>query len=215
VAAAKAYQKEMLAAEAEANAGSSAPVYNIGELMNEDEELQKLHEERIEQLKSEQEKRVQMQRSGHGQLTEVTEADFLEVVTKTEAVVCHFFHRDFERCKIMDKHLVELARKHFDTKFIKMSAPDAPFFTVKLDIKMLPCLVCFLNGNTVLRVVGFDGLGGVDDFETWRLEEQLIASGTVVPKVEAVEKDDRIDGPSGKVRKGFQPASSDEDSDFD
>lgn len=113
----------MLAGEAEANAKGSEPVYNIGELMNEDEELQKLHEDRIEQLKSEREKRAEMQRTGHGQVTEVTEGDFLEEVTKTEAVVCHFFHRDFERCKIMDKHLAELARKHFNTKFIKMSAP--------------------------------------------------------------------------------------------
>ncbi len=28
-----------------------------------------------------------------------------QVVTKTERVVAHFFHRDFERCRIMDKHL--------------------------------------------------------------------------------------------------------------
>lgn len=26
-------------------------------------------------------------------------------MTKTERVVAHFFHRDFERCRIMDKHL--------------------------------------------------------------------------------------------------------------
>ena len=38
-------------------------------------------------------------------------------------VVCHFFHRDFERCRIMDKHLGLLAKKHFGTRFIKLSAP--------------------------------------------------------------------------------------------
>ena len=52
--------------------------------------------------------------------------DFLEVVTKAERVVCHFFHRDFERCKILDKHLAILARKYFDTRFIKLSAPVRP-----------------------------------------------------------------------------------------
>mmetsp|Transcript_42204 Transcript_42204/g.126416 ORF Transcript_42204/g.126416 Transcript_42204/m.126416 type:complete len:112 (-) Transcript_42204:1782-2117(-) len=92
---------------------------------------------------------------------------------------------------------------------------DAPFFTVKLNIKMLPCLVCFVGGNSIHRVVGFDGLGGVDDFETYRLEEQLIASGTVVPEAKPAEDEDRLDGPSGKVRKAFVPDSSDEDSDFD
>lgn len=51
---------------------------------------------------------------------------FLESVTKTERVVCHFFHRDFERCKLLDKHLTILARKYFDTRFIKVSAPVSP-----------------------------------------------------------------------------------------
>ena len=51
------------------------------------------------------------------------EGDFLEVVTSEPAVVCHFFHRDFERCKILDRHLSILARKFFDTRFIKLSAP--------------------------------------------------------------------------------------------
>lgn len=50
----------------------------------------------------------------------------MEAVTKTERVVCHFFHREFERCRIMDKHLGELARKHFATRFIKLSAPVRP-----------------------------------------------------------------------------------------
>ena len=53
--------------------------------------------------------------------------DFLESVTKTDHVVCHFFHRDFERCKLLDKHLSILARKYFDTRFIKVSAPVSLF----------------------------------------------------------------------------------------
>ena len=44
-------------------------------------------------------------------------------MTQTQRVVCHFYHQDFERCKVLDKHLQVLARKHFDTRFIKLSAP--------------------------------------------------------------------------------------------
>lgn len=58
-----------------------------------------------------------------GAYEEVAEGDFLAVVTQSERVVCHFFHHEFERCRIMDKHLGALARKHFDTRFIKLSAP--------------------------------------------------------------------------------------------
>jgi hypothetical protein len=54
---------------------------------------------------------------------EITEGEFLEVVTKTENVVCHFYHKDFERCKIVDKHLVALAKKYLEARFVKISAP--------------------------------------------------------------------------------------------
>ena len=54
---------------------------------------------------------------------QVEEGDFLEIVTQAQRVVVHFYHRDFERCKLLDKHLQVLARKYFDTRFIKLSAP--------------------------------------------------------------------------------------------
>ena len=65
--------------------------------------------------------------------------DFLEAVTKTDNVVCHFFHRDFERCKLLDKHLSILARKYFDTRFIKVSAPVSPLSSPSLHTQ--PALV--------------------------------------------------------------------------
>jgi hypothetical protein len=54
---------------------------------------------------------------------QVAEGDFLEVVTSTPRVVCHFFHADFERCKLLDAHLAALARRFFATRFIRLSAP--------------------------------------------------------------------------------------------
>jgi hypothetical protein len=43
--------------------------------------------------------------NGHGALKEIVEEEFLPVVTKTTFVICHFYHKDFERCKIIDHHL--------------------------------------------------------------------------------------------------------------
>lgn len=100
--------------------------YNIADIVKDatdDPEMQKIHADRLAELQQEREKRTNMQRTGHGTVTEIQEGEFLESVTKTEMVVCHFFHRDFERCKIMDKHLVELAKRHFKTRFIRLSAP--------------------------------------------------------------------------------------------
>jgi len=43
---------------------------------------------------------------------------------------------------------------------------DAPFFTVKLNIKVLPCVIMFSTGVAVDRVAGFDDFGAKDDFST-------------------------------------------------
>jgi len=54
---------------------------------------------------------------------------------------------------------------------------DAPFFTVKLQVKMLPCLVFFQNGVACDRAVGFDDYGASDDFPTTAVERRLLKSG--------------------------------------
>jgi hypothetical protein len=47
-----------------------------------------------------------MREKGHGSYEEIREEkEFLQLTTKTKRVVCHFFHEDFTRCRIVDKHL--------------------------------------------------------------------------------------------------------------
>lgn len=180
VAAARDYVKEAEEEQrAAAAAASRVARFDVEDLLD-DPELQALHEDRLAKLKAEAERRADLERRGHGRYEEVGEADFLEAVTRSDRVVAHFFHRDFERCKIVDAHLPALARRFPDTRFIKVSAPDAPFFTVKLGIKVLPAVVFFRAGVAVGRVVGFDALGGRDNFSTAELERSMRACGVVV-----------------------------------
>ncbi|CAN6680388.1 unnamed protein product [Malus baccata var. baccata] len=149
-AAARNYQKELLSNEKAAATSSSNQEVDLDELMD-DPELEKLHADRINALKKEAEKREALKRKGHGEYRDITEGDFLGEVTGTEKVICHFYHREFYRCKIMDKHLKTLASKHVDSKFIKLDAENAPFFVTKLGIKTLPCVILFRSGN--LRII--------------------------------------------------------------
>ena len=71
---------------------------------------------------------------GHGHYTEILEEEFLPVVTKTNFVICHFFHKDFERCKIFDHHLSLIAKSHMEAKFVSMNAERCPFFIAKLQV---------------------------------------------------------------------------------
>jgi hypothetical protein len=62
-----------------------------------------------EQRAKELEEAMLKKNQGFGEYREIVEEEFLPSVTKNEFVIVHFFHRDFERCKIMDKHMLAIA----------------------------------------------------------------------------------------------------------
>ncbi|PSS13377.1 Thioredoxin domain-containing protein [Actinidia chinensis var. chinensis] len=187
-AAARDYQKELLAQEKAPASTSINQEVDLDELMD-DPELEKLHADRIAALKKEAEKREILKQQGCGEYREITEGDFLGEVTGSEKVICHFYHREFYRCKIMDKHLKLLAVKYIDTKFIKLDAENAPFFVAKLAIKTLPCVILFRNGIGTDRLVGFQDLGGKDDFTTKTLETLFIRKG-IINEIKGDEEDE-------------------------
>ena len=96
---------------------------------------------------------------------------------------------------------------------------DAPFFTEKLKVQVLPCVILFLGGVAIDRIVGFEELGGKDDFREAALEQRLLTAGVV----EAPQKgEDDSDGEEAeqlriKLRQSLlsRRQSDDEDSDFD
>ncbi|GAB2300976.1 Thioredoxin domain-containing protein plp3a [Dionaea muscipula] len=207
-AAARNLQKEMVdRGKAEASSTTNQEV-DLDELLD-DPELEKLHYERILSLKKEAEKRESTKRQGHGEYREITEADFLGEVTSSELVICHFYHNEFYRCKIMDKHLKSLSPKYIDTKFIKLDAENAPFFVSKLAIKTLPCVVLFRNGIAVDRLIGFQGMGGKDDFTTRTLENLLIKKGIISEKKnnDEEDEDDYSESRGRTVRASVDPNS--------
>ncbi|CAA2995805.1 thioredoxin domain-containing PLP3B-like [Olea europaea subsp. europaea] len=205
-AAARDYQKELLAQEKGHASSSVNEEFDLDELMD-DPELEKLHADRIAALKKEAEKRHELKMQGHGEYRDITEADFLGEVTGSDKVICHFFHREFYRCKIMDKHLKSLALRHFSTKFVKLDAENAPFFITKLGIKTLPCIILFRKGIAIGRLVGFDDMGGKDDFSTRTLEVLLLKKGMIDEKKGEEDNDDYLDSKRTSVRSSVYPDS--------
>ncbi|KAL8130644.1 hypothetical protein V2J09_019799 [Rumex salicifolius] len=209
-AAARNLQKEMVTGNAQPSNSVNEEV-DLDELMD-DPELEKLHAERIAALRKEAEKRQILTRQGHGEYREVTEGDFLGEVTGSELVICHFYHKEFYRCKIMDKHLKALAPIYLHTKFIRVDAENAPFFVAKLAVKTLPCVIFFRKGVAVERLVGFQDLGGKDDFPTRKLENYLIKKGIITEKKD--EDDDDAEDYSDSIRNSVR-SSARPDSDSD
>eukprot|EP00927_Polykrikos_kofoidii_P073758 TRINITY_DN69782_c0_g1_i1.p1 TRINITY_DN69782_c0_g1~~TRINITY_DN69782_c0_g1_i1.p1 ORF type:complete len:299 (-),score=79.61 TRINITY_DN69782_c0_g1_i1:346-1164(-) len=137
-----------------------------------DDDLEALRARRKEKMRLDFEKKLKYQGLGHGTYDEIEEDAFLKTVTASERSVVHFYHRNFEKCKVMDMHLGKCAKKFFGTRFVKLNAEKAPFFVEKLRVKTLPCVVVFNDGVAKGRQIGFDGLGG-EEFQTVQLASRI------------------------------------------
>ncbi|KAH9452344.1 hypothetical protein MJO28_008782 [Puccinia striiformis f. sp. tritici] len=124
-------------------------------------ELSGLRERRLEELRKEVSKSQEMSEDNHGRYVEVKqEKKLIQITAKAKTSVVHFFHPDFERCKTMDKKLEELSFKYFATRFLRVDVANVPWLVEKLQVKVLPCVVGFLDGVSKDRIVGFEGITG-------------------------------------------------------
>ena len=57
---------------------------------------------------------------------------------------------------------------------------NAPFLVTKLKIQVLPCVLVFVDGVSVDRIIGFEGLGySPDTFTAKDLEARLLQAGVL------------------------------------
>jgi thiol-disulfide isomerase/thioredoxin len=212
--------------ENETAAASDDDDSDYDDLLDEDPELEAIRDKRIHQMREAQIKHAENMARGHGQYRTVSQDEFLpECAGGSEFVAAHFFHKEFERCKIMDHHLKLIAPLHATCKFIRVDAEKAPFFVSKLVIKTLPSLIVFQDGKVVDRLTGFDGLAkdpkDPDRWHTGRLQQWLSTTGAIeytVPNEEIQEEMRRLGiTPKGTVWSGMNGGVDDDeyDSDFE
>lgn len=175
------------------------------DLLEDDPALEAIRQKRMEEMRQNQIKHAENVARGHGQYRTIGQDDFLpECSGGSEWVAIHFFHKDFERCKILDHHIKIIAPRHMTCKFLRIDAEKAPFFVGKLQIKTLPTLLVFQDGKTVARLTGFEGLAvdpsEPDKWHTGRLQEWLAETGAIeytVPPEEVRQEMERL-GLTGK-----------------
>lgn len=127
---------------------------------DDDAVLEAFRQRRLEEMKQSYLKVAESKSLGHGEVRTISQDEFLPecTTTKSKFVVVHFFHNEFEKCKVMDSHLKKIASTHLQCKFVRIDAEKAPFFVVKLRIRTLPTLIVFENGNEKTRMIGFEDL---------------------------------------------------------
>ena len=146
---------------------------------DDDPVLRDMEARRLAALKARYGKEKEFHAQGHGEYREIVEEEFLKEVCGSEHVVVHFYHTEFIRCKILDKHLRIIAQQHIGCKFLHLEAAKAPFFVQKLSIQMLPTVVVFRDGKVAEQLIGFEELGGKDEFRTPVLEKWLATQGCI------------------------------------
>ncbi len=145
-----------------------------------DAEMENIRRARIEAMKNAQVQKVEWERNGHGTYSELSdEKDFFEACKKSKHVVCHFYRESTFRCKIVDKHLEQLARQHTECKFVKINAEKAFFLVERLKIKVMPTIALVKDNKPVDYVVGFADLGNTDDFDTEMLEWRIARADVI------------------------------------
>lgn len=145
-------------------------------------ELSGIRERRLEELRKEVAKTQRMSDDLHGRYVEIKEEKkLINITAKAKTAVVHFFHPDFERCKTMDRRLEQLSSKYFSTRFLRVDVANVPWLVDKLQIKVLPCVVAFLDGVSKERIVGFEGIAGESnkDINMAALENRLKKSGII------------------------------------
>jgi len=180
-------------------------------------------QQRLEELKREAEHSRDLREIDHGKYTEIfDEPEVIRTSANEKLCVIHFYHRNFPRCKIMDKHLEEIAPKYYHTRFIRVFVENVPWLVEKLGIKILPCVIVFIDGVTKDKIIGFEELGNVDDFATSALEMRLKVSGVIssgapqVPLRSMFAARDDDDAPrKSKIRNSARDEDEDDDDEFD
>lgn len=160
------------------------------ERMDEDE-YEKILARRREQMRRVAAEKTKWMAAGHGDYRDCgDQKSFFDELKKESRAVVHFYRPSTRRCEIVDKHLALLARKHVETKFMRVDAERSPFLAERLKIWALPTIVLVKDGRTDHSIVGFDDFGGRDDFPTEAMEAVLLAHKVIMESFTAATDGD-------------------------
>ena len=132
--------------------------------------------------------RISINEQGAGRYEEMNERDMLKMAAKGGNIVIHFYASGIDLGKIVDHHFKIMAPKHTEARFVTLDARKSPFLVNKWKIRTMPTICCVVKGYLADKVIGFDELGGKDDFPTIALVRRLAKCGVI--------KD-----PEGKIKK--------------
>merc|ERR1712086_676756 len=108
-----------------------------------EQDLDKLRESKLEQRKRMEKQKGEWINKGHGKYREINdENEFFRECKQSRNVVIHFYRSSTWRCEIVDNHIKKLMVEHLETKFLKINAEKCPFLVERLNVTVIPTIVC-------------------------------------------------------------------------
>eukprot|EP01071_Lankesteria_metandrocarpae_P013392 Lankesteria_metandrocarpae@DN7138_c0_g1_i1.p1 len=148
-----------------------------------DDDLDTLRERALQQRKTQAQASSDLRSKGHGFYTELTtEREFFNAAKTSKFLAVHFYRPTTIRCTIVDKHMEAVATRHLNLRCVKINVEKAPFLAERLKIIVIPTVMLVKEAKTEHSIIGFDEMGGKDDFKTSAFESVLVRHGMLRSK---------------------------------
>merc|ERR1712167_542636 len=139
-----------------------------------EDDLARIKAKRMAEMKKKAEQQQDNVANGHGTLTKINDQqEFFAAAKVSNRLVCIFTRNSNKYGKAMLEHMELLAAKHLEARIIWVDAENAPFLTERLNIYMLPTIVCIKDNKVHKQHNGLNEIDGSGKYSSGMLEYLL------------------------------------------
>ena len=139
-----------------------------------EDDYNRIKQKRIAEMKRKAEQEQSNVANGHGTLTKINDQQEFFAAAKQSARMVVIFTRNSNKYgKAMLEHMTLLAGKHIEARFMWVDAENAPFLTDRLNIYMLPTIVCIKDNKVHKQHNGLNEIDGSGKYSSGMLEYLL------------------------------------------
>jgi len=144
-------------------------VENLGE-----DDLAAIKANRIAEMKRKADMEQKNKMNGHGKLMKINDQqEFFGAAKQSERMIVVFTRNSNKYGKAMLEHAELLAERHLEARFLWVDAENAPFLTDRLNIYMLPTIVCIKDNKVHKQHNGLNEIDGTGKYTSGTLEYLL------------------------------------------
>jgi hypothetical protein len=143
-----------------------------------EDDYARIKAKRIEEMKMKAQAEQDHMSNGHGKLMKINDQqEFFGAAKKSNKMVVIFTRNSNKYGKAMLEHAELLAGKHMEARFLWVDAENAPFLTERLNIYMLPTIVCIMDNKVHKQHNGLNEIDGAGKYTSGTLEYLLHVDG--------------------------------------